>query len=123
MSTFNNIVLSAIRGGEFEAEILNDTGYVEQSLSGRVDYSQLLPGVIVVWIDADRSPGFANALRINPHLPLSLVSNYGDLPCTALSISGWPPVRIELQPDELLRASAQTLSRKLGNNPAHETTT
>ena len=123
MSTFDNIVLSGIRGGEFEAELLNDTGYVERSASGRGDYPTLLPGVIVVWIDADRSPGFANALKNNPGLPLSLVSNYGNLPCTAISISGWPPIRIELQPDKRLRASAQSLSRKLGNNFAHETTT
>jgi hypothetical protein len=123
MSTFNKIVLSAIRGGEFEAELLNDTGYVESSLSGRIDYPPILPGVIVVWIDADRSVGFANALKNNPGLPLSLVSNYGNLPCTVVSISGWPPIRIELQPDKRLRASAQSLSGKLSNNLAHETTT
>jgi len=119
MSAFDNIVLSAIRGGGFEAALLNNTGYVEQSLSGRCDYPPILPGVIVVWIDADRSPGFASALKNNPGMPLNLVSNYGNLPCAAISISGWPPIRIELQPDKRLRAS----SRKLSNNFAHETTT
>lgn len=123
MSTFNNIVLSAIRGGKFEAQLLNDTGYVEQSLGGRIDSQQMLPGVIVVWVDADRSPEFANALKDNPDLPLSLVSNHGDLPCTAVSISGWPPIRIELQPDKRLKVSAQSLPRKLNNNFAYETTT
>jgi hypothetical protein len=34
MATFDNIVLSAIRGGGFEAELLNDTGYAEQALRG-----------------------------------------------------------------------------------------
>jgi hypothetical protein len=63
-------------------------------------------GVIVVWVDAGRFPGFAAALKDHPDLALALVSNYGDLPCTALSISGWPPIRIELQPDKRLRAAA-----------------
>lgn len=116
-------MLSGIRGGGFEAELSNDTGYVERSASGRVDYPPILPGMIVVWIDADRFPGFANALKNNPGMSLSLVSNQGDLPCTAVSLSGWPPIRIELQPDKRLRVSAHSLSGKLSNNFAQETTT
>jgi hypothetical protein len=105
MATFDNIVLSAIRGGGFEAELLNDTGYAEQALRGEPDYPARPPGVTVVWIDAERSPDFVRALKNNPNLPLTLVSNYGSLPCRALSISGWPPIRIELQPDKRLKAS------------------
>jgi len=106
MTGFDRIVLSAIRGGGFEAELLNETGYAEETLSGRVDDPAVRAGVIVVWIDAERSPDFAKALKQHPDLTLTLVSNYEDLPCTALSVSGWPPIRIELQPDKRLRAAA-----------------
>lgn len=106
MKEFNRVVLTAIRGGGFKAEIINETGYAEESLSGRSDDLAIRAGVIVVWVDAERSPDFANALKDHPDLALTLVSNYGDLPCTALSVSGWPPIRIELQPDKRLRAAA-----------------
>jgi hypothetical protein len=106
MTAFNRVVLSAIRGGGFEAELLNETGYAEETLSGRSDDSAVRAGVIVVWIDAERFPDFAKAIKQHPDLALTLVSNYGDLPCTALSVSGWPPIRIELQPDKRLRAAA-----------------
>jgi hypothetical protein len=106
MKSFNQVVLSAIRGGGFEAELINETGYAEWSLSGRSNDPDVRAGVIVVWIDAGRSPDFAKALEQSPDLALTLVSNYGDLPCTALSISGWPPIRIELQPHKRLRAAA-----------------
>jgi len=106
MTGFNRVVLSAIRGGGFEAELLNETGYAEESLSGPSDDPAVRTGVIVVWVDAERSPDFAKALKEHPDLALTLVSNYGDLPCTALSISGWPPMRIELQPDKRLREAA-----------------
>ena len=106
MTGFNRVVLSAIRGGGFEAELLNETGYAEGTLSGRSDDPAVRAGVIVVWIDAERFPDFAKALKQHPDLALTLVSNYGDLPCTALSVSGWPPIRIELQPDKRLRAAA-----------------
>jgi hypothetical protein len=56
MATFDNIVLSTMRGGGFEAELLNNTGYAEQPLRGEPDYPARPPGVTVVWIDADRSP-------------------------------------------------------------------
>lgn len=106
MTGFNHVVLSAIRGGGFEAELLNQTGYTEVSLRGRSDDPVVRTGVIVVWVDAERSPGFARVLKEHQDLTLTLVSNYGDLPCTTLSISGWPPIRIELQPDQRLRAAA-----------------
>ena len=106
MTGSNLVVLSAIRGGGFEAEIINETGYAEWSVSGRSGDHTVRAGEIVVWIDADRSPDFANALEEYPDLALTLTSNYGDLACTALSISGRPPVRIELQPDKRLRAAA-----------------
>lgn len=106
MTDFNRVVLSAIRGGGFEAELINETGYTEASLDEWSNAPVVRPGVIVVWIDAERSPDFANALKEYPDLVLTLVSNYGDLPCRALSISGWPPIRIELQPDKRLRAAA-----------------
>ena len=106
MRSIDKVVLSAIRGGGFEAELLNETGYTEWSLSKRSDDPAVRAGVIVVWVDAGRSPDFANALKEYPDLALTLVSNYGDLPCTALSISGWPPIRIELQPDKRLRVAA-----------------
>ena len=106
MTGFNRVVLSAIRGGGFEAELLNETGYTEESLRGRSDDPVIRTGVIVVWIDAERYPDFAEALKEYPDLALTLMSNYGDLPCTALSISGQPPIRIELQPDKRLRAAA-----------------
>ena|SRR2546423_2188736 len=106
MTEFNRVVLSAIRGGGFEAELLNETGYAEETPSGRSDDPGVRAGIIVVWIDAERAADFAKALKQYPDLTLTLVSNYGDLPCTALSISGWPPIRIELQPDKRLRAAA-----------------
>ena len=106
MTGFNRVVLSAIRGGGFEAELLNETGYAEGTLSGRYDDPVVRAGVIVVWVDAARSPEFAKALKEYPDLALTLVSNYGELPCTVLNISGWPPIRIELQPDKRLRAAA-----------------
>jgi hypothetical protein len=106
MTGFNRVVIKAIRAGGFEAALLNETGYAEASLSGRADDWAMRAGVIVVWVDAERSPDFANALKDHPDLALTLVSNYGDLSCTALSISGWPPIRIELQPDNRLRAAA-----------------
>ena len=106
MKNLDHVVLSAIRGGGFEAELLNETGYAEWSSGKRSDDRATRAGVIVVWIDAQRSPDFANALKEYPDLALTLVSNYGDLPCTALSISGWPPIRIELQPDKRLRVTA-----------------
>ena len=89
MIGFNHVVLSAIRGGGFEADLLNETGYTEESARGKPDESLVRAGVIVVWVDGERSPGFANALKQHQDLPLTLVSNYGDLPCTALSISGF----------------------------------
>jgi len=106
MTGLNRVVLSALRGGGFEAELLNETGYTEASREEWSDAPVVRAGVIVVWVDAERSPDFAKALREYPDLTLTLVSNYGDLPCTALSISGWPPIRIELQPDKRLRAAA-----------------
>ena len=106
MTGFNRVVLSAIRGGGFEAELLDETGYTEGSINERSDDQVVRAGVIVVWVDAERSPEFANALKAYPDLTLTLVSNYGDLPCTALSVSGWPPIRIELQPNKRLRAAA-----------------
>lgn len=106
MTGFNRVVISAIRGGGFEAELLNESGYAERSISGRVDDSAVRAGVIVVWVDAERFPDFAGALKEHPDLALTLVSNYGDLPCMALSLSGWPPIRIELQPDKRLRMAA-----------------
>jgi len=106
MTGFNRVVLSAIRGGGFEAELINETGYTEASLDEWSNAPVVRAGVIVVWIDAERSPDFAKVLKEYPDLTLTLVSNYGDLPCTALSISGWPPIRIELQPDKRLRAAA-----------------
>lgn len=102
MTGFNKIVLLAIRGGGFEAELLNATEYAEWSLSGRTDDPAKLAGEIVVWVNAERSTDFAKALKKYPDLALTLVSNYGDLPCKTLSISGWPPIRIELQPDKRL---------------------
>lgn len=111
MTGFNHVVLSAIRGGGFEADLLNESGYAEWSLSRRYDDPAKLAGEIVVWVDAERFPGFANALRKYPNLALTLVSNYGELSCTTLSISGWPPIRIELQPDKALRTSDQILPR------------
>jgi len=104
MAQFEGVTLRAIRGGDFEAELLHDTGYTEWSVSRRRDDAATLPGIIVVWVNAERSPDFANALKEDPQLPLTLVSNYGDLPCTVLSISGWPPIRIELQPARKIRA-------------------
>lgn len=98
MATFNNIVLSAIRSGEFTAELIYNSGYQEYSPSGRSDVGVRLAGDIVVWVNAERSPDFAEALKKNPKLPLTLVSNYGDLLCRTLSIAGWPPIRIELRP-------------------------
>ena len=106
MTGFNNIVLSAIRGGEFTAELIYNSGYVEYSPSGRSDVGVRLAGDIVVWVDAERSPDFAQALKKNPKLPLTLVSNYGDLLCRTLSITGWPPIRIELQPDRRLNSAS-----------------
>src|ERR1700755_3581716 len=87
MAGFKQVVLSAIRGGGFEAQLFNKTGYVERSLSGRSNDTAIQAGVIVVWVDAEQAPGFARALREHPDMVLTLVSNYGDLPCTALSIS------------------------------------
>lgn len=102
MTEFDNIVLSAIRGGEFTAELIYNSGYHEYSRSGRADVGARLAGEIVVWVDAERSPEFAQALKKNPELPLTLVSNHGDLPCRTLRIAGWPPIRIELKPNRKL---------------------
>jgi hypothetical protein len=106
MTEFNRVVLSAIRGGGFEAELVNETGDAEETPSRRSDDAGVRAGVIVAWMDAEKAPDFAQALKQHPDLTLTLVSNYGDLPCMALSISGWPPIRIELQPDKRLRAAA-----------------
>lgn len=106
MKKLDRVVLSAIRGNQVEAELLNETGYVEGVGGGRSGDPTVRAGMIVVWIDAEQSPDFARAIKNNPDLSLSLVSNYGDLPCKALSISGWPAMRIELQPDKRLRAAA-----------------
>jgi hypothetical protein len=106
MTGLNRVVISAIRGGGFEAELLNESGYAEASIAGRAGEVAARAGVIVVWVDAERFPDFAGALKEHPDLALALVSNYGDLPCTALSLAGWPPIRIELQPDKRRRVAA-----------------